>query len=167
MRDLSHALERDTQAHESERARDASPKLPRLEGMMGAPIVQVATSQTKRHPLPTMKKELSEVTRRDIRDHLVASEVRWSEASRGRVGAAPRLERDSVRRRTFQDRRRNLLMHRENFVDWEADWVFTDRRFKLVNAPDDEFYHQRVRVITGAAAAAGTTYTADVYARKV
>jgi hypothetical protein len=85
--------------------------------------------------------EISEVTRRAIVDFLTTSSVDWA----GRLPEDDFLARlyDLTEMRSTDHRMRNAAgdvhQHRVNWRDWEDDWVFYDRRFNLLWAPDDEF----------------------------
>lgn len=39
----------------------------------------------------------------------------------------------------FKDAAGDIWQHRHNNDDWERDWVFTDRRFNLIDGPTDRF----------------------------
>jgi hypothetical protein len=88
-----------------------------------------------------MSNEISEVTRRSIIDYLTASETRWS----GRLQESDFLARlyDLTAIRSTDARMPNaagdIWQHRDNWQDWENDWVFYDARFKLLHSPDDVF----------------------------
>lgn len=83
---------------------------------------------------------ISEVTRRNLFDELRLGKVNWS----GRLS-----ESDFLLARVFDlaqlpsyDRRcsdmaGDIFMHRENFIDWDDDWVYDDSRLNLLRCPDE------------------------------
>lgn len=85
--------------------------------------------------------EISEVTRRAIIDYLAMSKESWS----------GRLQEDEFLARLYDltalpsdDRRYSnaggdIHQHRVNNYDWNDDWVFYDRRFNILHAPDAVF----------------------------
>lgn len=83
---------------------------------------------------------ITEVTRQAIMDYLSMG-IQWS----GRLTDHEFLSRiyDLTRMPSTDGRISNALgdirQHRTNWNDWPADWVFTDPRFNLLWAPDDEF----------------------------
>jgi len=85
---------------------------------------------------------ISEVTRRDIADALVLNKINWA----GRFGEHEFLARlynlkemPSTDNR-FSDAAGDIWQHRvRNPDDWADDWVFYDRRFQLLQVPDEEF----------------------------
>ena len=88
-----------------------------------------------------MATRISQVTRRDIVDAIVAESINWS----GRLEEPEFLSRlfdlsslpseDS----RFKDAAGDIWQHRVNNLDWDSDWVFYDRRFNLLNADDEVF----------------------------
>ena len=84
---------------------------------------------------------ISEVTRRAIIDHLVASGINWS----GRLAEDDFLSRlhDLTRLPStdyrFKNAAADIRQHRVNWNDWSDDWVFYDSRFNLLHAPDEDF----------------------------
>ena len=80
-------------------------------------------------------------TRKNIADAIVVKKIKWS----GRLTEADFLSRlfdlksmhsnDPRYKTAYGD----INMHRNNFIDWEDDWVFTDNRFDLLNADDSVF----------------------------
>lgn len=88
-----------------------------------------------------MSNEISEATRRNIIDCLVASNINWA----GYVTEDNFLSRlyDLTKLPSFDNRMRNaagdIYQHRVNWKDWDDDWVFYDSRFNLFHGPDDEF----------------------------
>ncbi|MFA6231206.1 MAG: hypothetical protein WC617_13695 [Rhodanobacter sp.] len=85
--------------------------------------------------------EISEVTRRAIVDHLSAANVSWS----GRLQDDEFLSRlydlsnlPSLDYR-YTDAAGDIHQHCVRNNDWDFGWVFYDRRFNLMHAPDDEF----------------------------
>ena len=88
-----------------------------------------------------MSNEISEVTRRAIIDFVSTSGIDWA----GRLPEDDFLARlydltsipsSDYRMRTAAG---DIHQHRVNWRDWENDWVFYDRRFNLLRAPDEEF----------------------------
>ena len=88
------------------------------------------------------RRSITEVTRRSVFDHLTLSGIRWSgrleeQAFLGRLYDLSSMHSTDGR---FKDAQRDIWQHRVlNPYDWEDDWVFTDRRFDLLHASDDEF----------------------------
>jgi hypothetical protein len=85
--------------------------------------------------------KISQITRRDIVDAITVEEINWS----GRMEEAEFLSRlfnlgslPSTDRR-FKDAAGDIWQHRVNNYDWEANWVFYDPRFSLMNGDDDSF----------------------------
>jgi len=85
--------------------------------------------------------EISEVTRRAIVDHLSVANVSWS----GRLQDDEFLSRlydlsnlPSLDHR-YTDAAGDIHQHCVRNNDWDSGWVFYDRRFNLMHAPDDEF----------------------------
>jgi len=85
--------------------------------------------------------QISEVTRRDITDYLVAEGVEWS----GRLSEIDFLSRlydlqelPSTDGR-FGTAERDIHQHRVNNWDWDEHWVFGDGRFRLRHGPDEVF----------------------------
>lgn len=85
--------------------------------------------------------EISEITRRAVFDFLSASGIHWA----GRLPEDDFLARlyDLTSMKSTDHRFRNaasdIFQHRINNRDGEDDWVFYDKRFNLLWAPDDEF----------------------------
>jgi hypothetical protein len=84
---------------------------------------------------------ISEITRRAIFDELSVGGVRWS----GRLSEPEFLNRlydltalPSHDHR-FKSMAGDIFQHRENNLDWPDDWVFTDSRINLLEAPDGAF----------------------------
>jgi hypothetical protein len=85
--------------------------------------------------------QISEITRRDIIDAISVENISWS----GRMEESEFLSRlfnlaslPSTDRR-FKDAAGDIWQHRVNNDDWEANWVFYDPRFGLMNGDDDSF----------------------------
>lgn len=84
---------------------------------------------------------ISEVTRRAIFDFLSASETEWA----GRLSEDDFLARlyDLTSMPSHDHRFPNaagdIWKHRIMNFDWSEDWVFSDSRFNLLRAPDEEF----------------------------
>lgn len=88
-----------------------------------------------------MSHGISEVTRRAILDFLSTSDIHWG----GRLPDSEFLARlydlaklPSTDSR-FSDAAGDIIQHRDNWMDWDDDWVFRDTRFNLLHAPDEEF----------------------------
>lgn len=85
---------------------------------------------------------ISAVTRRDITDYLTAERISW----RGRLDEVAFLQRvwpdldamPSTDSR-FPDAAGDVWQHRVKNDDWEDDWIFDDRRFRLRSGPDELF----------------------------
>jgi hypothetical protein len=85
--------------------------------------------------------KITQVTRRDIIDSLIAENVNWN----GRLQEPEFLARifdlqslPSTDGR-FTDAAGDIFQHRINNYDWSDDWVFYDDRFNLLNGDDDTF----------------------------
>src|SRR5437867_7205992 len=84
---------------------------------------------------------VSEVTRRNIIDYIVASETEWAgrldeDEFLARLYDLSQMPSTDSRMRTAKG---DIRQHRINWQDWELDWVFTDSRFNLLKASDDSF----------------------------
>lgn len=93
--------------------------------------------------LPTAKQSISQLTRRDIFDHLSMKKTTWH----GRLDETGFLERiwdlgdlPSTDRRC-SNAAGDIRQHRVNNYDWPDDWVFTDGRFDLMHGADDVVLH--------------------------
>ena len=84
---------------------------------------------------------VSEVTRRAIADHFELSNDHWS----GRLNDQEFLARIYDLRRMpssdhrFADAAGDIWQHTVRNSDWDANWVFYDRRFDLLHASDADF----------------------------
>lgn len=85
--------------------------------------------------------KISQLTRRDIIDSMVAEKVNWC----GRLEESEFLSRlfdlqslPSTDGR-FKDAAGDIWQHRVNNFDWDDDWVFYDSRFSLMNGDDEVF----------------------------
>jgi hypothetical protein len=86
----------------------------------------------------TAEQSIPEHVRRDIFDFLRLHSLDWF----GRLDDVEFLKRlynledlSSTDSR-FKTASGDIWQHRINNTDWEADWVFTDERFELLNGPD-------------------------------
>lgn len=85
--------------------------------------------------------KISQLTRRDIVDALVAEKVNWC----GRLEEPEFLSRlfdlDSLPSTDarFDNARGDIWQHRVNNFDWDDDWLFYDSRFSLMNGDDEVF----------------------------
>lgn len=92
-------------------------------------------------PLEDTPKEISEVTRRTIIDHFGVANVSWA----GRLQDDEFLSRlyDLTKKPSFDHRYKDaagdIYQHCVRNNDWDSGWVFYDRRFNLLHAPDVEF----------------------------
>jgi hypothetical protein len=85
--------------------------------------------------------KISQITRRDIIDSMIAEKINWS----------GRLEEPEFLARLFElknlpstDHRYDnaagdIWQHRVNNFDWDVDWVFYDPRFNLLDGDDEVF----------------------------
>jgi hypothetical protein len=85
---------------------------------------------------------ISEVTRRDILDFLVAETIGWT-GRLDEVGFLKRVwdlsELPSTDGR-YKDAEGDIWQHRvNNPYDWPDDWLFSDSRFELLRGPDELF----------------------------
>lgn len=88
-----------------------------------------------------MPKEVSEVTRRAIIDHFGVANISWA----GRLQDDEFLSRlyDLSKKPSFDHRFKDaagdIYQHCVRNNDWDSGWVFYDRRFNLLHAPDADF----------------------------
>jgi hypothetical protein len=85
--------------------------------------------------------KILQVTRRNIFDVLVSEKITWSgrlkdTAFLSRLYELQSLPSDDSR---FKDAAGDIFQHREKNNDWEGDWVFYDKRFKLLTGDDEIF----------------------------
>ncbi|WFU42724.1 abortive infection family protein [Bradyrhizobium sp. CB82] len=84
---------------------------------------------------------ISEITRRNLFDELRLRGTAWA----GRLGESDFLGRvfDLSTLPSHDHRQKTMAgdiwMHRENFRDWDDDWVYDDNRLKLLHCPDEKF----------------------------
>ena len=83
--------------------------------------------------------KISQLTRRDIIDAIIAEKINWA----GRLEESEFLARiydlvslPSTDHR-FDNAARDIWQHRINNFDWDDDWVFYDSRFNLLNGDDE------------------------------
>ena len=86
-------------------------------------------------------KIITEVSRRAIIDHFTISKTSWAgrytdDAFLGRLYDLTALPSYDNR---YQNAAGDIFQHRVRNDDWEQDWVFTDQRFNLLRASDNEF----------------------------
>jgi hypothetical protein len=95
----------------------------------------------ERDGLGKMADKITDVTRRDIVDYISAAPIDWG----GRLGDLKFLARlyNLAELPSFDTRfstaDEDIFQHTVRNEDWEADWVFTDRRFNVMWAPDSDF----------------------------
>ncbi len=88
-----------------------------------------------------MPRTITELTRRTVFDLLSASDVLWA----GRLSESDFLARlyDLTKipsnDHRFTNAKGDIAQHRDNWNDWDDDWIFWDARFNLLRATDDEF----------------------------
>lgn len=85
--------------------------------------------------------KITQITRRDVIDSLVAEQIDWSgrlEESEflSRIFELQSLPSEDSR---FEDAAGDIWQHRVNNHDWDDDWVFYDRRFGLLTGDDEVF----------------------------
>lgn len=109
-----------------------------LKGGLTA-LKKESKADNDRHSAQTT--EITEVTRREIIDRLLAGNLAWA----GRLQEDDFLSRlydlnalpsDDKR---FQTAAGDIWQHRVNNLDWKDDWIFFDQRFNLLHAPDEDF----------------------------
>ena len=88
-----------------------------------------------------MSNAISEVTRRNVVDYLVASKVNWSgrlqdDEFLSRLYDLDSLPSNDSRLRTAAA---DIHQHTVNWSDWQPDWIFFDSRFNLLRASDEAF----------------------------
>lgn len=85
-----------------------------------------------------MSKQISELTRRDLREVLASFEW-WGRLEEieflRRLFPLDELASTDLR---FRNAEQDIWQHRVNNNDWSADWVFTDDRFGFTTKGDDE-----------------------------
>lgn len=92
-------------------------------------------------PSEESPKEISEVTRRAIIDHFGITNISWA----GRLQDDEFLSQlyDLSKKPSFDHRYKDaagdIYQHCVRNNDWDSGWVFYDRRFNLLHAPDAEF----------------------------
>jgi hypothetical protein len=84
---------------------------------------------------------ITDVTRREIIDRLIAGNYDWAGRFNetdflSRLYDLDKLPSEDYR---FQTAAGDISQHRVRNSDWERDWVFYDRRFNLLHRPDEEF----------------------------
>lgn len=85
--------------------------------------------------------KITEITRRDIADSLLAEETNWN----GRLGEPDFLRRMfdlanmSSTDSRYPDAAGDIWKHTIANDDWDADWIFYDDRFNLMNGDDTTF----------------------------
>ena len=84
------------------------------------------------------EKDISEITRREIRDYFKVSEISWwgdlnETEFLSRLVDLATLPSDD---RRFTDAAGDIWQHRSNNNDWPDDWVFEDRRFGLAKSDE-------------------------------
>lgn len=83
--------------------------------------------------------KITNLTRRDLFDAMIIEEIDWP----GSLEEAEFLSRIydlkslPSRDSRFDDAAGDILQHRVNNFDWDADWVFHDSRFDLMNGDDE------------------------------
>jgi hypothetical protein len=84
---------------------------------------------------------ISDVTRRDIFDYIIASNVAWSGRLEEQAFLARLydLEKLPSKDHRFPTASGDIWKHRVMNNDWPDDWVFYDDRFNLSRTPDDQF----------------------------
>ena len=85
--------------------------------------------------------KISQLTRRDIIDSMLAEKVNWSGRLEEPEFLARLFELQSLPSTDdrFKDAAGDIWQHRVNNFDWDDDWVFYDRRFNLIGADDEVF----------------------------
>jgi AbiJ N-terminal domain 3/Abortive infection C-terminus len=85
--------------------------------------------------------KISQLTRRDIIDSMLAEKVNWSGRLEEPEFLARLFELQSLPTTDdrFKDAAGDIWQHRVNNFDWDDDWVFYDRRFNLIGADDEVF----------------------------
>ncbi|HNR49448.1 MAG TPA: abortive infection family protein [Bacteroidia bacterium] len=85
--------------------------------------------------------KISTITRRDIFDSMTIEGISWN----GRLEETEFLSRlydlskmQSTDNR-FKDASDDIWQHRVNNYDWEENWIFSDKRFNLMNCDDATF----------------------------
>ena len=85
--------------------------------------------------------KISQLTRRDIIDSMLAEKVNWNGRLEEPEFLARLFELQSLPSTDdrFKDAAGDIWQHRVNNFDWDDDWVFYDRRFNLIGADDEVF----------------------------
>src|SRR4051794_23317281 len=85
--------------------------------------------------------KISEITRRDIFDHLSIRNLNWN----GRLSESDfltrvfELEALPSNDYRYSSMLGDIMMHREHFLDWGDNWIFDDSRLNLLRGPDETF----------------------------
>lgn len=84
---------------------------------------------------------ISQITRRDVFDAMVAEKIIWNGRLEepeflARLFALQSLPSDD---RRFEDAGGDIWQHRINNHDWDDDWIFYDARFSLLDGDDEIF----------------------------
>lgn len=87
------------------------------------------------------KRQVTEVTRRNIADAFALNKINWPGRLQEQDFLARLYDLDSMHSSDprFSDASADICMHRSRFNDWEDDWIFTDPRFDLLHASEDQF----------------------------
>lgn len=85
--------------------------------------------------------KISQVTRRDIFDSIIAERFAWSGRLEEPEFLARLFELQSLPStdHRFDDAAGDIWQHRVNNFDWDYDWIFYDRRFNLLGCDDEVF----------------------------
>lgn len=94
-----------------------------------------------RSPEDEADSAISEVTRRAIIDHFSVANVGWSGRLRDDEFLARLYDLTTMPSsdHRFKDAAGDIYQHTVRNSDWDIGWVFYDRRFNLLHAPDPRF----------------------------
>ena len=83
--------------------------------------------------------KITQITRKDLFDAIVIEEVNWAGSLEEPEFLARLYDLKSMSStdNRFRDAAGDIWQHRVNNYDWEAHWVFYDRRFNLINGDDE------------------------------
>lgn len=114
---------------------------------------------------------ISEITRRAVFDELAVGQISWCGrlSEHNFLARLYDLEKLPSHDARFDSMTGDIGQHRENNLDWDDDWVFSDSRLDLMGATDDAFLrflcemvHPAVRPDSKEAKALVTTFNEHV-----
>jgi len=103
----------------------------------------------RRGAIELEKNAISEATRRAIVDELCAGDAFWPGRLREDEFLARMFDLTSMPSRDYRFRNAggDIRQHRNDWHDWDDDWVFYDERFNILRSPDDVFLQFLVETV--------------------